>query len=279
MLIDWWTVGAQALNFIVLIWLMKHFLYKPILSAIDAREQRIAKQIADADATKAEAGKEREEFQQKNETFDKERADRLTKVSEDAKSEGDRLLAEARKAADELSVKRREALANDTRNLNDAILRKTQEEVFAIARKALGDLASTELEQSLASVFIRKLGTMDAEAKKVFGEALKSSDSPALLRSAFDLPEDTRNAIQKALNETFSTQVRLSFVTEPDRIGGIELSARGQKVAWSIANYLSSLETAVGELANPKSKAGQGSAPESSTLNKVSADDPATIGA
>ena len=42
MLIDWFTVGAQVLNFLILVWLLKHFLYKPILNAIDAREKRIA---------------------------------------------------------------------------------------------------------------------------------------------------------------------------------------------------------------------------------------------
>jgi F-type H+-transporting ATPase subunit b len=42
MLIDWFTVGAQALNFLILVWLLKRFLYKPILDAIDAREKRIA---------------------------------------------------------------------------------------------------------------------------------------------------------------------------------------------------------------------------------------------
>ncbi len=255
MLIDWFTVGAQALNFIILVWLMKHFLYKPILNAIDAREQRIAKEIADADAKKAEASKEQEEFRKKNETFDKERTDRWAKAGEEAKTEGARLLTEARKVADALSAKRRESLASDARNLNDAILRKTQQEVFAIARKALGDLASTGLEQSLAGVFIRKLGEMDAPSKEIFGAALKSSDSPAVVRSAFDLPQDARDAVQKALNETFSTEVRLSFVTAPDSIGGIELAANGQKVSWSIANYLGSLESAVSELADPKAKA------------------------
>ena len=67
MLIDWFTVGAQALNFIVLVWLMKRFLYKPILDAIDAREARIAAALADAAASKAEAAKDRTEFQRKSE--------------------------------------------------------------------------------------------------------------------------------------------------------------------------------------------------------------------
>ena len=81
MLIDWFTVGAQALNFIVLVWLLKRFLYKPILNAIDAREKRIATELADADAKKAEAQRERDEFQHKNEAFDQQRAALLSKAT------------------------------------------------------------------------------------------------------------------------------------------------------------------------------------------------------
>ncbi len=65
MLIDWFTVVAQALNFLILVWLLKRFLYKPILNALDAREKRIAAELADADARKAEARQEREVQTQK----------------------------------------------------------------------------------------------------------------------------------------------------------------------------------------------------------------------
>ena len=74
MLIDWFTVGAQVLNFLILVWLLKHFLYQPILNAIDAREKRIAAELADADAKKAEAQKERDDFQNKNKAFDEQRS-------------------------------------------------------------------------------------------------------------------------------------------------------------------------------------------------------------
>jgi F-type H+-transporting ATPase subunit b len=49
MLIDWFTVAAQVVNFLILVWLMKRFLYKPILHAIDEREKRIATELANAD--------------------------------------------------------------------------------------------------------------------------------------------------------------------------------------------------------------------------------------
>ena len=72
--IDWFTVVAQAINFLILVWLLKRFLYKPILHAIDEREKGIAAQLAQAEAKKAEAQKERDDFQHKNEAFDQERA-------------------------------------------------------------------------------------------------------------------------------------------------------------------------------------------------------------
>ena len=100
MLIDWFTVGAQALNFIILVWLLKRFLYKPILNAVDAREKRIAAELADADTKKAEAKSERDEFKQKNETFDQQRAALLTKAMDEAKAERQRLIDDARKSAD-----------------------------------------------------------------------------------------------------------------------------------------------------------------------------------
>jgi len=81
------------------------------------------------------AQKERDEFQHKNEEFDQQRAALLSKATEEAKAERQRLLDEARKAADALSAKRQETLRNDAHNLNQAISRRTQQEVFAIGAK------------------------------------------------------------------------------------------------------------------------------------------------
>jgi F-type H+-transporting ATPase subunit b len=252
MLIDWFTVGAQALNFLILVWLMKRFLYKPVLDAIDEREKRIAAELANADAKKAEAQKEHDEFQHKNEEFDQQRAALWSKATDEAQAERQRLLEEARKAAADLSAKRQETLRNEERNLRQAISRRTQQEVFAIARKALTDLATVSLEERLGEVFTRRLREMDGKAKDALGEALKAASDPGVVRSAFELPADQRAAIQNALNETFSAEVRIRFETAPDLVGGIELTTNGQKVAWSIAGYLASMEKSVGDLLKEK---------------------------
>lgn len=254
MLIDWFTVGAQALNFLILVWLMKRFLYKPILHAIDEREKRIATELADADAKKAEAQKARDDFQHKNEEFEQQRGALLRKADDEAKAERRRLLDEARKESDGLRAKWQDALRNEQKSLSEEIIRRTKEEVFVITRKTLADLATTSLEERLGEVFTRHLREMDGKAKAGLAHALKTSSDPALVRSTFDLPAEQRDAIQNALNETFSAEIRVRFETAPNLVCGIELTTNGQKVAWSIADYLASLEKSIGELLDAQSK-------------------------
>jgi len=254
MLIDWFTVGAQALNFIILVWLLKRFLYKPILNAVDAREKLIAAKLADADAKEAEAQKERGAFQHKNEAFDKQRAALISKATDEAAAEGRKLLDDARKAADALSARRQETLRMDATSLNQALRHRTQQEVFAIARKALTDLAGASLEERMVGVLTQRLQAMDGKFKQTFALALKTATGPPLVRSAFDLPDAQRAAIQNSLDETFSTQIQIRFETAPDLVSGIELTTNGQKLAWSIADYLASLEKGVGDLLNEHDK-------------------------
>ncbi|MGK2872773.1 MAG: F0F1 ATP synthase subunit B family protein [Alphaproteobacteria bacterium] len=255
MLIDWFTVGAQVVNFLILVWLLKRFLYKPILDAIDAREKRIAKELADADEKNAEAQQERDTFQSKNEAFEQERDTLMTQAKDEAKTERLRLLDEARQAAETLSAKRQKTLRNDAHHLSQSINRRAQQEVFAIARKALTDLAGTSLEERMGDVFIRRLREMDDPTKAGLTKALHSASDPARVRSTFDLPVAQRTAIQNVLNETFSADIPIGFETTPDLISGIELTTNGQKVAWSIADYLASLEKGVDELLKEKDKA------------------------
>ena len=252
MLIDWYTVGAQALNFVILVWLMKRYLYKPILHAIDAREKRIAAELADAAAKEATATKERDEFQRKSEDFEKQRAALLKKATDDANAERQRLFADARQAADALSARRQEALRTDAKNLNRAIQQRTQREVFSIARKALMDLATTGLEERLTAVFTRRLRELDGPTKAGLVKALEAASGSALVRSAFELPTDQRAVIQNALNETFSAEVQVRFETAPDLVSGIDLTASGQKMGWSIDGYLASLEQGIDELLKAK---------------------------
>jgi F-type H+-transporting ATPase subunit b len=254
MLIDWFTVIAQAVNFLILVWLMKRFLYRPILNALDAREKRIAAELADADARKAEARTEREEYSRKNDEFDRQRADMLAKATDEAAAEHRRLFDEVRTDADGLRAKLQDSLNSEYRNLHEEIARRTQAEVFAIARKTLADLGGASLEQRMAEVFVGRLHELDKGEKTKLAAMAKSPDTPLLVRSAYELAPALRASIEDAVRAVLGVQAPVRFEVEPDLVGGIELIVQGRKVAWSIADYLASLEKDVGELLKAQHK-------------------------
>ena len=261
MLIDWFTVGAQALNFLILVWLLKRFLYQPILDAIDARERRIAAALADADAKKTQAEQERAAFASRNQALDKERGALMDAATAAARLERQRLVDAARQAADAVSARRRQALDAEADSLARAVGQRTRNEVFAIARKVLADLSGVGLEERIGAVFARRLGEMDEATRAQLASALASGPQPALLRSAFEMPAAQRAVLQDAIDHAFGAEIRLQFETAPDLVGGMELSAAGKKVGWSIADYLVSLENGVEELLRRKADPTAASAP------------------
>jgi F-type H+-transporting ATPase subunit b len=270
--IDWFTIVAQAINFLILVWLLKRFLYKPILNAIDERERGIRTQLAKAEEKKAAAQKERDDLQRKNDVFDQERAALLKNATDEAEAQRQRLLDEARKDADSLRAKRQEQLGSEQRNLSQEITRWTQKQVFAITRKTLEDLAAASLEERMGDVFVDRLRALTGSAKEQLAAALKSSKQPARVRSAFNLPAAKRSEIESAIKETLGAETQVQFETAPDVVSGIELSSNGQKVAWSIADYLATLEKSASELlrvdAKPKSNTGANSMPEAQVTAK-----------
>jgi F-type H+-transporting ATPase subunit b len=248
MLIDWFTVIAQILNFLILVWLLKHFLYKPILNAIDAREKKVADELASADEKEAEAQKEKEEFKRKNDEFEQQRNDLLNKAKEEAKAERQRLFEEVRKEASDMKTKQQEALRNEEQHLSQEIRSRTQQEVFNIARKVLTDLAGTSLEERAVEVFVQRFRDLKSEEKKQLVSALNASPNQVFIRTAFDLTQEQRDLIKKTIEETLGIDTQLMFETAPEIISGIELTTEGQKVAWSIADYLTSLGKNVDEI-------------------------------
>jgi F-type H+-transporting ATPase subunit b len=279
MLIDWFTVGAQIVNFLILVWLLKHFLYKPILDAIDAREKRIAAELRDADTKKAEAEKERTDFEDKNKVFVEQRSALLGKAADEAKAERERLIDQAKKDAKGFRVTQADALRGDQIRLASEITLLAENEVFAIARKALTDLATVSLEERVGEVFTRRLRELDPKAKELLGAALKDSSQPDLVRSAFVLPADQRAAIQNALNESFSAAVRIKFEDSQEVICGIELTVNGQKVAWSISSYLAELSKNVSELVDRQAPETIKSPPKPDTAKAPEPEPAALVGA
>jgi len=116
--------------------------------------------------------KESDEFKQKNEEFDRQRAALLKKRR--TKQEPNVSASSTKRGCRRrVAFKTAEALRNEEHNLHQAISRRTEQEVFAIARKALSDLATVSLEERLGEVFTRRLREMDSRRKQASAKPLR----------------------------------------------------------------------------------------------------------
>ncbi len=242
MLIDWFTVVAQIINFLILVWLLNRFLYRPILKAIDARDTRITSELEKARALKSEADKQRDDFKKKEEDFANQRAQKISQAKDEAKTEKKKLLDDIRKEVDTVRQKSLAALDAEQSSFQHEILGKAQTEVFAIARKTLSDLASAKLEEKMVEVFIQKC----QDLTQVQRDPLQKQTS-TVIRTTLSLAKDQQERIEKVVQQVFPSLVEIRFELAPELVSGIELATQNTKLVWSVADYLSSLEHSIKE--------------------------------
>ncbi len=254
MSVNWFTVIAQVLNFLILVWLLKRYLYKPILKAIDERETKIKSQIEDAEKKEADAKKEREDFAKKNEDFEKQKKELMDKALEEVKTKRESLLDTAKKDAEELRIKIEELVKEEQEHLGEEISHRAKTEVFSIAEKMMKDLADTSLEYKIVTVFVERLKNLGDEENKKLVDAFNHSKEDILIQSAFELQPSQQTEIEAVLNKILQEKLSFQFKTDPELISGIELNANGYKVSWSISEYLSSVKKAIDEVINSKTK-------------------------
>ncbi len=241
MLIDGFTVAAQGVNFLILVWLLKRFLYGPILAAIDAREESIKDRLAQS-ATQLDAAKSsQEKAAGQSAELEARREDILEKSRREAGVEGGRLLEEARHAADSLSRKRLEALRVEEESLSQSLIGRAHEEAFRVARQVLKDLGGVDLDGRMVEAFLVRLNTLDETDRADLGEALKGS---LVVRSTFEMAPAQRQAISEAIASLSDAPAQApSFQISSDLLAGLELIAGGRRLSWSASNYVSALES------------------------------------
>jgi F-type H+-transporting ATPase subunit b len=259
MLIDWFTVAAQIVNFLVLVWLLKRYLYQPILKSIDAREQIIAARLRDAEGNKADAARERDLFRQKSQEIDRQRADLLQQAAAQADAEHQRLLVEVRHEADQRRAQWQASLESDAEHFRQTLISRSQEEVFAMARQALRDLADADIQQRMVEVLARRLRELSARDAAHLQPLLRAQQ-PLSVRSAWGLTSTQRAVLEQVLRDLGYTGP-LECRVDPAVMAGIELSGNGYKISWTVADYLTSLRAAVDALTAVRPEGAAPSAP------------------
>jgi F-type H+-transporting ATPase subunit b len=257
MLIDWFTVVAQVINFLVLVWLLKRFLYKPIVTAMDAREQKIASQLRDVERQKAEAENEAAKLRAAHNEFEQQKQDLLGQAKKEAEALRQQLRDDVRKEIEGMRERWQEALQQEEGAFRAEVSNGVRREVFSIARNVLADLAGADLEAQIAAVFVRQLAKMNGHDSEKLATIFANANGRAVIRSGFVLAASAREAIERALNRLRANGVEsgVQYEVAPELVGGIELATDGRKICWSIAHYLSSLEQNTVRLAAQRAEA------------------------
>ncbi|WP_432741379.1 hypothetical protein ABXJ76_14185 [Methylobacter sp. G7] len=240
MAIDWFTVGAQMINFLILIWLLKKFLYRPIIKVMASREQGLVDRLQLVETQMSEA----EQLKKHYETSLQQLA-----------SDKDNILAEARLQAetdrnqrlqslnDELQQEKKrfdQEMHRQQQELGTVINRVVAEKALQLGGKILSSLADQSLEQQIVEHFLQNLAKLPDAEQSVLQQAL-SQDDAVIIISRFPLNEAQRSKIRSRVDQLAPVR-EMVFEQDSRLICGITLEAGGRSWEWNIDRYLAELE-------------------------------------
>lgn len=240
-MIDWFTVLAQVINFLVLILILRRFLYGPILRAVQERERRVAFLVADAEQAKQEALTRTYELNREKEAMSKAREQHLAETRQEVQQWRDKAEEQARQEIESSRQSWLDNMEGEKEVFYQKLKIRVAEQVLRIARKVLQDMGNGHLEAQLVETFLREVETSRNEGK---GEA-PQKPFPVLIRTGFELSHDLQGRLIQVLKKLFPTQERVDFTVEPALGFGIQLLAADQKVEWSLMQYMRGLEDEV----------------------------------
>ena len=236
MLIDWFTVVAQIVNFLILVALLKRFLWRPLVRVIDERERRVASQLEEAEKKNKAADQKLEEVKARDREQETNREALLLQAQKAADQRKVELVNQARAAVEKTEAQWRDAVKQEKQAFVTQMKRQSAKEILQVTRQAVADLASTELDQAAFEAFLGKLNLFDGARLRDF-----ASDGLAV-RSAAELSEDNKKRIQAAVGKKLGQNQALRFEVDPSLEWGLELCGNGQKLGWSSRDYLDRLE-------------------------------------
>ncbi len=236
MLIDWFTVAAQIVNFLILLGLLKYFLFDRIISAMDDREAGIRERFEKAQKEKAAAEQERSAYEEKQRALENSRDAEMEKAVEEAERRKDSILENARRESEALRQKWRESLKNEKSSFYREFQETVIREIRRSTEKALSDLADANLENQAVNLFIARFNALDEN------ELPHGNGKPPHVKTGFEIPDEQKDKIQEAFSKRRPDYPNIEFETDSNLVFGVELTAGGKKLAWHLKEYTGALE-------------------------------------
>ena len=235
MSIDWVTVLAQIANFLVLLWLLKRFLYRPILDGIDAREAQISKRMAAAEQAQQEAKAAESQYVKQRAQLVSEQDALLEKALAATEDQRDDLLAAARVKLEQEQQDWRKHLEHERQAFNTRLQQSGSDALLRLTRKALHDLADETLEDAIVRHIGKQLQPMVGELRQAAADSKK-----AQVTTRDGLAKDTQALLQSEVQQ-WLPDVALSFATDAQQAPGLIMQVGGAQVAWTTDSYMDEL--------------------------------------
>lgn len=218
--VDPWTIALQAVNFLVLAWLLRRFLYAPVLGVLGRRQEEIAARFASADAARVAAESERRSLADRLSALDAERRDLLAAARTAAAAEAAQLRSAAQGEADGIVATARAKIADERRSAEIEIRRSARSLAIAMARRMLGSVMTHLPIDAFVDSVLDELAEMSEERLRSLvrpGEVVEARTpqpaSPAL--------EAQVEAQLVGLMRVHAVQMR--WAVDPDLLIGFEL--------------------------------------------------------
>ncbi len=251
MLIDWFTVGAQIVNFFILIYLLKRFLYKPVLKAMDERERKIADNLQQAERSRRKAKSDAEAVAAKRREVEMYKEQLLQQAKKEIQEWREQALAKGRDEFEKKRISWQEHLDKEKEEFLQNIKETLCRQVFNVAAKAIGDLADEQLEEKM----IARFSSLLPQAFATDGNE-KSKPQTIRIVSGFAINKEQQQEIRSVLDDIFP-KVAPKFEVNTELGFGVMLSAGPAKFEWNIRRYMDEMEQQVMQAMQPAVQSGQ----------------------
>lgn len=251
MQIDWLTVAAQWINFLILMWLLRRFLYRPIIQAMDKRQQTLATSARAAEQKMRQAEQQAELYRNKLAELEAHGAALMTAAKQAADHEREKLAGQARTEFETLAQQWRRDLEREKSAFQHQLRNELGRLITATARKAVIDLTGRELEQALFDNFLSRLNALSAGEKQLLSESGREN---TVLASSCELSETLRIRFADALNRTLPSPVNIRFEALPDSRLGLLLTTPAYSLEWRVERYFADLQTELDGVLNAQQR-------------------------
>ena len=241
MLIDWFTVLAQVVNFLILIAILKRFLYGPIIKAMDEREKKIADRLQQAEQARLQAAAQSKEIEREKETLQATRLEYLEKAKKEVLTWRDNAIQEARQEIERQRQTWEENIHGEQESFKRLLKQQIGQQVFHTAEKVLRELADVGLEEKLIESFLQ---TLEKDPTVFFKDGIEKPTT-ILFRSGFEINDTLRDRVRNVLQDTFSKATEVDFFLQPELGFGLQLVGGDRKVDWNMNRYLQEMENDV----------------------------------